>query len=282
MTWNAVNAIASAISTVAFILTAVYVRAQIKELHKDRYLKITNDLYAMWQSREFMEAQFWLIHRLDSKTWKEFSTTHRCDVGEFAFHQVGSFYDRVGTLVRLGFVDANEILTTVGGHAIAVWRKVEPLVHEARAAENSVLFTDFERLMPACHACYVPSLGMADRVKPFSLEQPAPRISQDDLRRRLDGGEPLTLLDVRQPAQMTGDRRTLPRATVMPPDKVERRYAELPTDREVIVYCACPNEETSGRVVHWLNERGYHARALTGGFDAWRNAGLPLDGVQTL
>ncbi|MDR3635684.1 MAG: rhodanese-like domain-containing protein [Isosphaeraceae bacterium] len=279
MTWDAVTAIASAVSMVAFVLSAIYVRAQLKELGKDRYLKITNDLFTTWQSREFMEAQLWLIHQLDAKTWKEFVKGHRGDSGELAFHQVGSFYDRVGTLVRLGFVDENEILATVGGHAIAVWRKIEPLVREAREVENSVLFGDFERIMPACHACYVPSLGASTRVAPFSLEQPVPRITREALQQRLDQKEAVTLLDVRQPSQLTGDRRTLPRAVVMPPDKVERRHAELPADREIVVYCACPNEETSGRVALWLRERGYQAYALTGGFDAWRDAGLPLDGV---
>jgi rhodanese-related sulfurtransferase len=31
-------------------------------------------------------------------------------------------------------------------------------------------------------------------------------------------------------------------------------------------------------VARFLNEQGYHAAALTGGFDAWKNAGYPLEG----
>jgi len=30
-------------------------------------------------------------------------------------------------------------------------------------------------------------------------------------------------------------------------------------------------------VAHFLNEQGYHAFALTGGFDAWKVAGYPLE-----
>jgi rhodanese-related sulfurtransferase len=30
-------------------------------------------------------------------------------------------------------------------------------------------------------------------------------------------------------------------------------------------------------VALFLREQGYRARALTGGIDAWRNAGLPLE-----
>jgi rhodanese-related sulfurtransferase len=32
-------------------------------------------------------------------------------------------------------------------------------------------------------------------------------------------------------------------------------------------------------VAQFLNEHGYHASALTGGFDAWKNAGYPLEAM---
>jgi hypothetical protein len=103
---------------------------------------------------------------------------------------------------------------------------------------NSVLFDDFERLLPACHECYVPALGRGAQVSPFSLAQPRDRIGQAALKRRLDAGEPLTLLDVRSGPQFESEPRMLPGALHIPPDEVETRYAELPPDREVAVYCA--------------------------------------------
>jgi hypothetical protein len=238
MSWDALTAIASLISMVAFVLTAVYIRAQLKGLEKDRYLAVSNELFTTWQAREFMEAQLWLLHRLEVTSWTDFVAAHRGDAGEVAFHQVGSFYDRVGTLVRMRLIDEKEILSTIGGHAIAVWNKIEPLVREARRIENSTLFDDFERLLPSCHECYVPALGREARVSPFAIVQPEAKISPQELKRRLDAGEPVTILDVRQPAQVAQERRTLPRAHLLPPDDVERRYAELPRDREAVVYCA--------------------------------------------
>jgi hypothetical protein len=236
--WNAIAAVSSVISMVAFVLTAVYIRSELKALEKDRYLSITSELFSVWQSPEFMQAQLWLLHRLEETAWESFVERHRADIGEAAFHRVGSFYDRLGTLVRMGFVNDQEILSTVGAYAIAVWQKIEPLVREARRLENSVLFDDFERLLPACHECYVPALGRNAQVSPFSLAQPRDRISPTALQRRLEGGEPLTLLDVRSTAQFEGSPTTLPGAVHLPPDEVETRYATLPTDREVIVYCA--------------------------------------------
>jgi hypothetical protein len=236
--WNAIAAVSSVISMVAFVLTAVYVRSELKALEKDRYLSITSELFSVWQSPEFMQAQLWLLHRLEETAWESFVERHRADVGEAAFHRVGSFYDRLGTLVRMGFVNEQEILSTVGAYAIAVWQKIEPLVREARRLENSVLFDDFERLLPACHECYVPALGRNAQVTPFSVAQPRDRISQAALKRRLDAGELLTLLDVRAISQFERDPRTLPGAIHIPPDEVEARYTELTPGREVMVYCA--------------------------------------------
>lgn len=238
MLWNILTSVATLISMVAFILTALYARKELKALEKDRYLAVTNDLFVIWQSEEFMTAQLWVLHRLEEATWQDFVKNHRGDTGERAFHRVGSFYDRVGTLVRLGLVDDREILSTVGGYAIAVWQKMAPLVEEARRIENSALFDDFERLLPSCYECYVPALGKNAQVHPFSLSQPVERIAPAALKARIDTGEPLTVLDARQPDQFARDRRTLPNAVVIPPDQIAQRYAELPPEREVVVYCA--------------------------------------------
>lgn len=236
--WDAVTAIATVVSMVAFVLTAIYVRGQLKHLEKDRYLHITSELFTVWQSPEFMAAQLWLLHRLQSDSWPEFVRDHRGDTGEAAFHRVGSFYDRVGTLVRLRLVSEEEILSTIGAYAIAVWQKIEPLVREARAIENSALFDDFESLLPACYECYVPALGKQARVKPFSLSQPAERVTAKQLKGCLDRGEPLTVLDVRARAQVAEDPRRLPGAVQIPAAEIEERIGELPPDREVVVYCA--------------------------------------------
>lgn len=237
MQWDAVTAIASVISMAAFVATALFVRAELKALEKDRYLAITSQLFAIWQSEEFMRAQLWLLHRLEETSWESFVAAHRADAGEMAFHRVGSFYDRVGTLVRRGLVDEEEILSTMGAYAIAVWQRIEPLVREARQVENSVLFDDFERLLPACYECYVPSLKPGEKVNLFSLNQDLVRIHVPELRERLERGDPVTVLDVRSPAQSAQEPATLPGAVSIPPDEIEWRFAELPPDREVVVYC---------------------------------------------
>jgi hypothetical protein len=237
MVWTEVTAIATLISMVAYLFSVYYLRTELKGLEKDRYLSVTNELFALWQSQEFMQAQLWLMHSLKEQTWAEFVAAHRAGQGELAFHRVGSFYDRVGTLVRMGLIDEKEMLSTMGGYAIAVWLVIGPLVKEARTIEHSELFDDFEALLPACYECYVPKLGTEAKVTPFSLTQAAPTISVKETQKRLKQANPPLLLDVRQASHREAEPRSLPGALLIAPDDIKARFQELPKDRDIIAFC---------------------------------------------
>ena len=53
-------------------------------------------------------------------------------------NRVGGYYDRAGNLVRHGLIREDDILPTIGGNAVAVWHRIEPLVKELRLRENAV------------------------------------------------------------------------------------------------------------------------------------------------
>jgi len=238
MIWNILTAVATAISTIFFIVTALYVRAELIGLEKDRFVNVTSELFGIFQNEDFMKAQMWLLHKLEEMSWEDFITAHRGDVGEIAFHRVGSFYDRVGTLVRLKLINDKEILSTLGGYAIAVWQKIEPLVKEARKVENSVLFDDFELMLPACYECYVPALGVDARVSPFAVNEPGRKVTPKTLKRKLDAGENILVLDVRQASHVASDPRKLPDAVFIAPEDLGTRYTELSPKKQIAIYCA--------------------------------------------
>jgi 3-mercaptopyruvate sulfurtransferase SseA len=59
---------------------------------------------------------------------------------------------------------------------------------------------------------------------------------------------------------------------------LERRVHELPRDRDIIVYCACPNEVSSASLALQLHRRGFtRVRPLQGGIEAWRGRGYPTE-----
>ena len=96
------------------------------------------------------------------------------------------------------------------------------------------------------------------------------RISADELWKQLESLNVPVVVDVR--ARSVSDRDgVIPGALIMPADEVSRRYVELPTDRDVVVYCACPGDLASAEVVRFLREKGLdRARVLKGGIEAWR------------
>lgn len=93
------------------------------------------------------------------------------------------------------------------------------------------------------------------------------------------------ILDVRSPSARTLEPRRIPGALHVPVDQVGAHLMELPRDREIVVYCTCPNEASAARVAKLLMNHGFsRVRPLYGGLDAWVEAGYavePLAGAQT-
>ena len=63
------------------------------------------------------------------------------------------------------------------------------------------------------------------------------RITPEDVKRMLDSGESMVILDLRHPLDSVTDERTLPGAIRVLPDEVTRRADTLPKDEEIILYC---------------------------------------------
>lgn len=104
------------------------------------------------------------------------------------------------------------------------------------------------------------------------------RITPEELNQKLDSGENVTILDLRHPLDFLPQPYTIPGAIRMPMEQLPERQAEIPRDREVVVYCTCPNEASSAMTAIKLRRFGINrVRPLEGGYHAWRDRGLPLD-----
>lgn len=104
----------------------------------------------------------------------------------------------------------------------------------------------------------------------------ASMISIDELRDRL-GGEPRPFIIDVGSALAQQARAHIPGAVMLDLDAIARAD-DFPDDRDIIVYCACPNEASARRGAQLLLQKGYRrVRPLAGGIDAWTNAGYPLE-----
>lgn len=103
------------------------------------------------------------------------------------------------------------------------------------------------------------------------------RLSPEALQAMLEAGEAPFIVDLRHPLDYLPDPRTLPGAVVMTPDRLIEGVAQIPRNRDVVLFCTCPNEETAVRMALAIRKLGIQrVRPLLGGFDGWRDRGYPL------
>ena len=112
-------------------------------------------------------------------------------------------------------------------------------------------------------------------------ELAAARLEPEELKRQLDAGELVYIVDLRHPLELLPDPFTLPGALHFSPDALAARHLEIPRDRDIVLYCTCPSEATAAKVSMALQKLGIdRVRPLRGGYDEWKRLGFPLSPVQ--
>jgi len=98
----------------------------------------------------------------------------------------------------------------------------------------------------------------------------------DDVKNRLDKGEKLTLVDVREDSEWAADH--LPRAIHLSKGVIERdiEKAVPDTGREIILYCG--GGFRSALAADNLQKMGYqNVISMDGGVRGWREKGYPME-----
>ena len=103
------------------------------------------------------------------------------------------------------------------------------------------------------------------------------RITVAELRSLMDDGREVVILDVR-PKEVRAQDGIIPGAVAAHPDDIDPIVENYARDAEIVVYCACPNEESAATAAKHLKEAGFkRIRPLLGGIEAWVEAGHPID-----
>ena len=104
------------------------------------------------------------------------------------------------------------------------------------------------------------------------------RITADELHQKLQAGENPLILDLRAASELDQDPSVIRGALQMSITELENGSQEIPHDREIVLYCSCPNEVGSARLALLLQRKGLsRVRPLLGGIDAWRERNYPME-----
>lgn len=85
----------------------------------------------------------------------------------------------------------------------------------------------------------------------------------------------VTVLDVRRSNDYDADKVKLPGAEWKNPEQLSDWSTKLPKDKEIVIYCA-RGGSVSNSVLDGLLSKGFKARFIEGGIEAWKATGGPV------
>jgi len=98
-------------------------------------------------------------------------------------------------------------------------------------------------------------------------------VTAKDAKALMDKNKNIFLLDVRTPQENSQGR--LPGTVLIPINEIERRIAEVPKNKTIMVYCAVGSR--SKPVAEFLSRNGYKdVYNMTDGIVGWYRNGFPL------
>lgn len=113
--------------------------------------------------------------------------------------------------------------------------------------------------------------GASAQPKPAEVEL----MGAEELKLKLERNEPVAIIDVRATDSFIDSGNKIKGAIHVKPRRLKARLAlpplkDIPRDREVVIYCACPADEASIRAAQVLTAAGFkRVRVLKGGWQAW-------------
>lgn len=103
-------------------------------------------------------------------------------------------------------------------------------------------------------------------------------ITPDALHAMMASHQQPLIFDVRQPLDLLADSETLPGAKRIPPRDLLEDPALIPQDKDAVIYCTCPADETSRRVLQRALALHFsRIKLLKGGLAAWKAKGYPVE-----
>jgi rhodanese-related sulfurtransferase len=107
-------------------------------------------------------------------------------------------------------------------------------------------------------------------------------ISAEELKGKVAANHPLTIIDVRGSEGYANSKTTVKGALHFKLRRLKSRLAfpplkDMPRDREIVTYCACPKDESSIVAAQILQASGFkRVRVLQGGWTEWLRVQGPV------
>ncbi len=139
----------------------------------------------------------------------------------------------------------------------------------------------FATLIAACLAALVFVLFLWIKRTRDHQDLEAHSITTEELHALIASHREVLLFDVRQPLDLLADSEIIVGAIRIPPRDLLQNPSLIPHDKESVVYCTCPDDETSRAISHRAQAMDFlSVKFLRGGLAGWKAKGYPVEPYQ--
>src|SRR5207302_7967309 len=234
----------------------VLVRLCQLSLEADSWLRRAESTFARYGARSMLAAKF--IPGLTT-VMPPLAGVFAIPRGRFALYDLAGVLLWAGTWLTLGYFFSDAIVLI--------------------AAKASALGRMLGLVIATAFAGYI--LVKYGRRRLFLRKLRTAPVSPEALKRRLDAGDDVTIIDLRTALDVAATPYAIPGSRWLADGDIDEHEVELLRSRDVVLYCASPNDATSARVALQLKHKGIsRVRPLEGGLAAWMALNLPVRTVQ--
>jgi uncharacterized membrane protein YdjX (TVP38/TMEM64 family)/rhodanese-related sulfurtransferase len=146
---------------------------------------------------------------------------------------------------------------------------------EALAGSENLIHNGLIALALFAAVVFLPRL--VKRLHPRGMDTMAQTIDAPALKRRLEGGESQTILDVRNPDEYHGELGHIPGALNIPVAVLPDSLPRLETFKDKSLVIVCRTDKRSAKAAELLRGKGFRrVLVLRGGIEQWNREGFPL------
>lgn len=217
-----------------------------------------------------------VIHGYGTNDWRDPQATQtfllKNVVGSGLHVESGKQFAETNSGKRLPRPQGDLIAETVQGtpgylyYATATYSWYDPKTFQGET-QPARMFHQPRKLRAHAHAQKAPAVAF---------------ITAEELKAKIAGNLPLTIIDVRSSEGYAASSTTIKGALHFKLRKLKARLVfaplkDLPKDREIVTYCACPKDESSILAAQILQASGFtHVKVLQGGWNEWLRASGPV------
>jgi hypothetical protein len=144
---SVLNTIAVAVAFGALAVSLFFAVRQTRVMRQANQMPIFIDMIREFRSREFQQAEHFILHRLRNENSPDKGVLKLPDEARFAVITVQSFFGVLANLVVDGIISEASAVSTLGFRANKIWIELEPFVVGERKIRGdndfALYFEDF-------------------------------------------------------------------------------------------------------------------------------------------